>query len=212
MIFDVVINVLESLCMFLFISLITWKITKKETLYSPFFKLLYILSGALFLLFSNAVQIICELSLPQTYSKAAAILLFSVVATVLISAFNDNFKKIHLYYLAVLLSFAVVLIADIISLGMALLIKPDINLVLDKYYVLLCILATALKFMFLVIAILIVQPNFFNKLIKLQKDTGITLLASTVTAIASTQARFPSWLFFYQPKVPKSLRKDDKHV
>ena len=206
---DVIVKLLESLCMFLVISVCTWRLTRIELVRSPFFRLNMMLSIALFLSLNVSIQIVFEILLPIPQNKAMAIIASIGAMSMLFSVFYCSIRKVHKYLLPVLLSFALMLSADIATIGVAALFKVSIDSMFDnpKIYAVLCVVAMAIKYLFLGIVIAITEPTFFKKLLKWQKDNSVTLLSSTVTAIASTQARFPSWLFFYQPKTPKSLRK-----
>lgn len=207
--FDIFINCFESLCMYLLISLLTWRFIDRDILESKFFKQIFILAGILFILLSNVIQIFCFISLSTALNKTIGIVIFTLVLSILCSGFFSKFKYIHIYVLSILVSFASIFLADaIVLIGFSIIYK-DI-FASYNYYEIACLISMLVKYIILVIIIKIKEPNFF----KFTKSTGVRLLASTVILTARSGRWTPSWLFFYQAKAPKALdnlsKKDNK--
>lgn len=207
--FDIAINCFESLCMFLIVSLLTWRFIDRDILESKYFKQIFILSGILFIVLSNIIQICSFIILSYVLDKIIGSIVFTLILTLIMSGFYSKFKYIHIYILSILVSFISIFLADaIVVMGFSIVYK-DI-LASYSHYESACLISILIKYIILVVTIKVKEPNFF----KFSKDSGVRLLASTVTLTAKGGRYTPSWLFFYQAKAPKALdnfgKKNDK--
>lgn len=198
--FDVFINCFESLCIFLMVSLLTWRLINGEILESKYFKQIFILTGLLFMILSNVIQICSFVVLPTALNKTIGLILFTITLSTLCSGFFSKFKHMQNYILSILVSLVSIFLADAIVLITYSIIYKDIFSIYN-YYKVACCVSLIIKYIILIIMIKIKEPNFF----KFTKDKGVTLLASTVTLTAKSGRWTPSWLFFYQAKAPKCL-------
>lgn len=206
--FDFIINFFEAILLFLTIHLLTWKITKIEILNSPFYKLKTIISLLVFISFNNTWQILCNIFWDMPSSKILGLIVFIICASLIFSITYNNIKKIYYYIFASLYSILILLVAETIVIGIASMFHIDINSVLGLYYIEMCIFSIIIKYGLLVLTICILEPTFFSKFIKKQKDISANLLASTVMMTAKTTSLGASWFWFYNPKTPKGLNKD----
>jgi hypothetical protein len=207
---DILINVLENICIFFFVSLMSWKHTKKDVLSSHHFGHIFVLTIAVNALISNLVQFLFDYYMPNPAGKMLSIL---IVILFLCATFNFVYgvKKIP-SVLYTLFTFGIIFCSEVILIGFMYFIDKNMfsQITIDKdLYIKLCIISIIIKYFILFIFILVIEPSFFAKFFRRRKDKGMQLLASTVTTLARAQASFPSWLWFYQARTPKSLRRKE---
>lgn len=205
----VLINILETVCMFLVVSLVTWKITDKDLLQSKYFKFIYGVAFVVFVLVSNSAQILTEVLLGDI-APFIAVISTILIMGLLLSALLNNFRKVHLFLFAMVLSMVVVVSADFIVLGTSL-VFIESSIIFGDMYIFLSLVSILVKYLLLISLILVYEPTFFSRILNKNKDyiedkiVGVT--ASAVTMISSRMSRYPCWFFFYQAKTPKSLLK-----
>lgn len=205
--FNIIINVIESIIMFLFISLLTWRIIDKNILESKYLKSIIIFTGVFFVVISNILQIFCFLNFSTVLNKIIGIVIITILTSVIFSGLYSKFKNIPIYILSILGMFCMLFLSDLIVIMVFNFYYKDIFAFLSHYKIA-CVISLIIKSLFLIITILIKDPKFF----KFTKDKGVNLLASTVMMTATKTRYYPSWFFFYQAKAPKCLDKKNNNI
>ena len=210
MFFDFIINIFEAICFFLMIHILTWKYNQGSVLEKSFYKIRTIISLIIFISFNNTLQILTDLYLPLPYNKMIGLCILFVGVSIIFSLTYKSGKRFLSYMIASMFSMVVFLVGETIILGFSSMMGKDIYNVVNDHYSLMCIISIFIKFIALGIIVKINNPDFFKKLRNKQKDIGLTLLASTVTSVSRSSSRMASWFWFYNPKAPKCLSKDNK--
>ena len=205
---DLLINVVEALFIFLFVSVCTWKMCSVKYLKGDYKGIKILFTGLFTIILTNFSQFSFSLFADNMWGKLSSIIISSVIVSILFTTVFSE-KRNYLYYLVASLgSMSILAASDILVITFSFLFNSGVPKEGNIFYILgFC--ALGLKYLVLILVIIFTQPKFFKNLINFEKAqiVSISYAASGVESIAKTQvAYFPSWFFFHQPKTPNCLK------